>query len=452
MAYGYPDSRRMSRREWLEVAARCAALLPGAALISEGALLASRVRPQDPTVKSATAPFSLEDEVFLEEIEQASFRYFWEQASPYTGLVKDRSQVNGSDPRVVASIAATGFGLTALCIAERRGWLKSGQARDRVRAALRYLWEWMPQQRGFFFHFVNMHNGERAFDSEVSSIDTALLLCGVLSCRAYFDDPEIYKLATQINQRVDWNWMRNGGETLSHGWKPESGFLRARWSSYCELMMMYLLGLGSLEHPLPPETWEAWGRPMYEYKSIRYVGAHAPLFVHQYSHAWFDFRRCRDRHANYYRNSVLATQVHKTWCLSLADSYPYFSEDLWGITASDSARGYVVWGGPPPMGPIDGTVVPCAAGGSLPFLPQETLRVLYTIRQRYGDRAWRRYGFVDAFNPKTGWYARDVIGIDAGITLLMAENARTSFVWDTFMRNEEVRRGMERAGFHPESG
>jgi hypothetical protein len=171
------------------------------------------------------------------------------------------------------------------------------------------------------------------------------------------------------------------------------------------------------------------------------------LFVHQYSQAWFDFRNKRDQYTDYYQNSITATDVHRRFCLDLATQFPDYSDDLWGITASDSARGYVIWGGPPATGPIDGTVVPCATGGSLPFLPQATIRVLQTIKNRYGQRAWSRYGFVDAFNPLTNWYDTDVVGIDTGITMLMAENARTGFVWKTFMKNPEAQRGMERAGF-----
>ncbi len=227
---------------------------------------------------------------------------------------------------------------------------------------------------------------------------------------------------------------------------PEIGFLPSRWDYYSELMMMYLLGLGSSSHPLRVETWNAWKRTTFEYDGLRYIGSFAPLFVHQYSQAWFDFRGKRDRYADYFHNSIIATDVHRRFCLELAKQFPSYSDDLWGITASDSEKGYVVWGGPPAIGPIDGTVVPSAAAGSLPFLPQAAMRVLQTIKNRYGA-AWSRYGFVNAFNPLKNWYDSDVIGIDTGITMVMAENARTAFAWDTFMKNPEARRGMERAGF-----
>jgi len=214
------------------------------------------------------------------------------------------------------------------------------------------------------------------------------------------------------------------------------------------LMMMYLLGLGSSSHPLHSEAWFAWKRTIFEYDGLRYVGSFAPLFVHQYSQAWFDFRNKRDRYTDYFENSVIATDVHRRFCLQLNEQFIDYTNALWGITASDSDKGYVIWGGPPAMGPIDGTIVPAATGGSLPFLPDATMRVLRTIHDHYSG-AWCRYGFVDAFNPLSNWYDTDVIGIDTGITMLMAENARTGFVWDTFMKNAEAQRGMEIAGFKP---
>lgn len=387
------------------------------------------------------------DEALLDEMQRAATLFFWEQADRKTGLVKDRSLATGSDSRDVASIASTGFGLTALCIASRRGYLDEAQVRERVRATLRFLADRMTNEHGFYFHFVNMRTGERAWNCELSTIDTSLLLCGVLTCRAYFANEEIRALAAKIYERVDWPWFLNGGKTLSMGWKPESGFLRARWDSYSELMMIYLLGLGSLTHPLAPETWDAWSRPEFNYYGLKYIGSRAPIFVHQYSHAWFDFRRKRDRYADYFENSIIATQAHKRFCLDLSKRFPDYDEDFWGISASDSAGGYVAWGGPPEMGPIDGSIVPCAPAGSLVFLPDDTLRVLRNLRANYEKRGWKRYGFVDAFNPRTKWYDPDVIGIDLGISMLMAENLRSGFVWETFMKNEEARRGMACAGF-----
>jgi hypothetical protein len=389
---------------------------------------------------------SPEDDQFLNDLEHASFLFFWEQANPHTGLTKDRCNTRTNDTSLAASIASTGFGLTALCIGEKRGFVSRADARMRVLEALSFIWHKLPTHRGFFFHFANINTGERIWDSEASSVDTAILLCGILTCRQHFQDRNINELAHAIFDRVDWTWLSEDTTLLSHGWTPELGFIPSRWDLYSELMMIYLLGLGSSSHPLNSEAWFAWKRMVFEYDGLRYIGSFAPLFVHQYSQAWFDFRLKRDRFADYFQNSVVATDVHRRFCLELNSQFSDYSNALWGITASDSERGYVVWGGPPAMGPIDGTVVPAAAGGSLPFLPQETMRVLRTIHDRYTG-AWCRYGFVDAFNPLTEWYDTDVIGIDTGITMLMAENARSGFVWDTFMKSPEAQLGMANAGF-----
>ena len=400
--------------------------------------------PANPPQPTFLSP---DDHQFLEELEQANFLYFVEQANPQTGLVRDRCNARVSASSTVASIAATGFGLTALCIGHQRGFIALSDASAQVLATLRFLWKNMPVHRGFFYHWADINTGERTWNSEVSSIDTALLLCGVLTCRQHFPDSEIRELAHRIFNRADWTWLSEDTTLLPHGWTPEIGFLPYRWDLYSELMAMYLLGLGSYSHPLQADMWKAWKRTLFEYEGLRYIGSFAPLFVHQYSQAWFDFRNQRDQYADYFQNSVIATDVHRLFCLTLAKQFPDYSDSLWGITASDSQNGYVVWGGPPSVGPIDGTVAPSAAAGSLPFLPQPTLRVLHTIKTQYPN-AWSRYGFVNAFNPTKDWYDTDVIGIDTGITLIMAENARSAFVWNTFMKNPEARRGMQRAGFH----
>jgi hypothetical protein len=438
-----------SRREFLKKGLRfglCASLAGSSLgpLVAENEQPALCFAPLPPP--TSLAP---EDEPFLEELERANFKYFWDQTNPATGLVKDRGATRAPDERVVASIAATGFGLTALAIGHQRGYISYSEARTRVLATLRFLWKKLPTHRGFFFHWANMNTGERIWDSEVSSVDTALLLCGVLTCREHFVHSEINQLAHEIFNRVEWSWLSEDTTLLPHGWSPEFGFLSYRWDYYSELMGMYLLGLGSSTFPLKVETWNAWKRTTFEYDGLRYVGSFAPLFVHQYSHAWFDFRGKRDQHTDYFHNSVIATEVHRRFCLELAPTFPDYSNDLWGISASDSDKGYVIWGGPPKMGPIDGTVAPSASAGSLPFLPQPVMRVLRTIKDRYGDKAWTMYGFVNAFNPLKNWYDNDCIGIDTGITMLMAENTRTGFVWKTFMKNPEAQRGMQLAGFKP---
>lgn len=382
----------------------------------------------------------------LDRIEQANFRFFWEQGHPQTGLIKDRCNTRSNDTSVVASIASTGFGLTAICIAEKRGYVSHADARLRVIQTLSSLWHRLPTHRGFYYHFANLNTGERIWDAEASSVDTAILLCGVLMCKAHFPDQDIRKLAQAIYDRVDWSWLSEDTAILPMGWTPEFGFLASRWDDYSELMMIYLLGMGSATHPLHADAWTAWKRTLFEYDGLRYIGSYAPLFVHQYSQAWFDFRNKRDHFADYFENSILATEAHRRFCVDMNTRFPDYSNALWGITASDSVHGYTVWGGPPATGPIDGSIVPCAAAGSLPFLPTETMRVLRTIYDHY-PQAWSQYGFVDAFNPLTGWFDTDVVGIDTGITMLMAENARTGFVWSTFMRNPEAMRGMQKAGF-----
>jgi len=394
-------------------------------------------------VCSQATPLPKADDKFLDELERASFLFFWESADPKTGLVKDRSGADGQDAREIASIAATGFGLTALCIAHERNYAPRATIETRVLDTLRFLWSGLPHEHGFYYHFLNSRTGERAWKCELSSIDTALLLCGVLTARQHFKSPEVRRLAEQIYHRVDWQWMLRGTNVLSHGWKPESGFLKSNWDHYCELMMLYLLAIGSRSNAAPAESWHAFTRPVFEYKGRKFISSKDPIFIHQYTHAWFDFRNRRDNYANYFDNSVIATMAHKQFCVDLRERYPHVGEDMWGISASDSARGYRAWGGPPEHGGVDGTLVPCAAAGSLPFLPKETIQVLRTMRERYGDRIWKRYGFIDAFNSQTGWYAPDVIGIDVGITMLMAENLRTEFVWRTFMKNPEAVRAMK---------
>jgi len=399
-------------------------------------------------VEPTGTPYEGTDEQLLDEIQRATFQFFWDEASHKTGQVKDRALANGNDSRMMSSIAATGFGLTSLCIGDQRGYGKSPEILERVRKTLRFLANDLPNERGFFFHFVHMETGQRWEKCELSSIDSSLLLCGVLTARQYFADQEIKDLATRIYARVDWPWMLNGGSTLSMGWTPESGFLNARWEHYCELMMIYLLAIGSPTHAIPASSWNAWTRPRIEYQGIEYISGNDPIFTHQYSQAWFDFRKKRDAYADYFENSVKATKAHKLFCLSLREQFPDYSEDLWGISASDYVNGYTAWGGPPPQGPIDGSVVPCATGGSLPFLFEDCMRVLRNLRGRYREKAWVKYSFVDAFNPLTGWYDADVLGIDLGITMLMAENHRTGLIWNTFMKNPEAQAAMQKVGFH----
>ncbi len=420
-------------------------------------LVACNGVPPAPRSERSPTSYTLapDDEAFLEDLSRRSFMFFWEQADPTTGIVRDRSRTDGSLPnenaREVGSIASVGFGLGGLCIAAEREWLPRAEVVERARATLRFFAERMEHEHGWFYHFVNLRTGAREWKSELSSIDTALLLAGVLTARRCFDeDADIVKHATAIYERVDFAWMLAGDPlVLSHGWKPEQGFLRNRWDHYSELMILYLLGIGSPTHAIPPASWRAWTRPRLTFDAYEYVGGPPALFVHQYSHAWVDYRGLREQEPPYidwFENSVTATRAHKAFCLSLSKEFPGYTEQVWGITASDTQKGYVGWGGPPRHRAIDGSVVPCATAGSLMFTPDITVPALREMHQRFGDRIYGRYGFADAFHPTNGWVNPDVIGIDLGITLLSAENLRTGWVWQWFMRNQEISRAITAVG------
>jgi hypothetical protein len=232
------------------------------------------------------------------------------------------------------------------------------------------------------------------------------------------------------------------------GWKPENGFLKARWDQFNEGPLIYLLGLGSKTHPLPATSWHAWRRaPVIDYAGLSFMQC-PPLFTQQYVQGWFDLRDERDDYADYFRNSQLATLAQRQWCIDeLSKRFKTYAPDQWGISASDGPHGYQAWGGPPAQGDIDGSLVPCAAGGSLVFEPRLCLDTLKAMRERFGEKAYRKYGFVDAFNPATGWYNVDVLGIDVGPAVLMAENCRSGFVWKTFMSSPEAQAALKAAGF-----
>jgi hypothetical protein len=387
----------------------------------------------------------------LDDFEGRASDFFYNEASPRTGMVRDRASNVGISPSRVSSIAATGFGLTALCIAHKRNYLRPFDCEQRVEKTLAFLLEDCPHEHGFLYHFIDMESGQRMFGCELSSIDTCWLLCGILTCRQYFSgNARIEALATTFYHRIDWEWMLNAGQTLSMGWLPDQGFLSHRWDIYSELLVMYLLAIGSPTHPIPASTWSDLQRPVVQFGGIDFISGVAPIFIHQYAHAWCDFRNIADLHANYFTNSIAATRAHQLWCLTEGRRFPWFDQDLWGVSASDSREGYRVWGGPPSMGPLDGTLVPNAAGGSLVFLPAECSHVLLSMRDQFKDKVYGRYGFVDAFQPHVNWFNSDILGIDQGIMMLMAENLRTQFVWEQFMQNREIAHAMAQVQFHPD--
>jgi len=404
---------------------------------------------RDPTLQERYSRSTTDTEsVFLEELQARSLLFFLEHSDSETGLTRDRAPANGSLSPSPASIAATGFALTAWCIGDYRGWISHEDALKRTLTALNFITDHVEHERGWIYHYINIKTGRRMWCCEASTIDTALFLKGALMAREYLNDPEVTRLVNALYARIDWTWALNGGQTLAHGWRPETGFIKNRWDSYSEMLGMYLLGIGAPSNALPAQTWNAWHRtPVVTYGTRTFIQC-APLFTHQFSHAWFDFRGRRDAHADYWRNSVDATLAQREWCADHAATFAHWSRNMWGVTASDSAKGYVAWGGPQGSPTkIDGTIVPCAPGGSLPFAPRECMQALQEMRKIGGPRVWQRYGFVDAFNPTTGWVASDVIAIDVGITLLMSENMHSGFVWKYFMRAPEVSRGMALAGF-----
>ncbi len=415
-------------------------------------------------VGASPRSFASDDE-FLEFLQHLTFDYFWYEAGPTNGLVRDRSE-----PFSAASMAATGFGLTGIGIAIDHGWITRAAGRDRTLAVLRTLWS-SPQgtnttgtigYRGWFYHFVDVNTGLRFGNSELSSIDTALLLGGVLYARQYFDGPDpdevtLRELATAIYSRVDWQWMANGHDALAMGWFPSTGFLGANWIGYNEAMLLYVLGLGAPTNPLAPAAWTNWtsGYSWQTNYGLSFV-AFPPLFGHQYSHCWLDFRHIADPYMQakgitYFENSRRATLAQRLYCMANPQRFAGYSGNVWGLTACDGPGsagfyGYIARGAPPPQND-DGTLAPTAPGGSLPFAAEvclPTLRYLYT---QFRTNIWTGYGFRDAFNLQTNWWDADVIGIDQGPILLMVENYRSQKVWQVFARNPEIQAGLAAAGF-----
>jgi hypothetical protein len=398
----------------------------------------------------------------IDDVSRRAFRYFWEWTDPNTGLTLDRARTNGEpedNPNHlrVASIAATGFGLTAFCIAADHRWISRDTARERILPTLRYFAYSAPQEHGWFYHYLDSVTGQRRWTSEISSIDSAILLAGILTVRQYFiDDPEVVQLATLIYNRVDFPWMMDGSKTyFSHGWTPESGFFKYRWDTYSELMILYVLGIGSPTHPIPPYTWNSWKLPLVNVGNYTFVGG-GPLFIQQYSQAWIDLRDRVDEgpltgetgpRINYFANAVAATYAQQeAFSKTLSRQFPGYSENVWGLTSSDSIKGYRDWGGSFADPRIDGTVTPSAAAGSLMFAPDICIPALRAMLVKFGKEIYGRYGFADAFNPTTGWVSPYVIGIDVGITLLSAEDLRTGNVWKWFMSNVEPQRALDMVG------
>ena len=344
-----------------------------------------------------------------------------------------------------------------LSVAADNSWLPYEDARERVRVTLAYLLDDMPHEHGWYYHFVDMRTGERVWQCELSSIDTALLLMGALTAGAYFGG-DIEGLANAIYARVDFEWMltdggaKPGSTTLCHGWKPESGFLRSRWDHYCEHMALYLLAIGSPTHPIPAETWEAWDRPEGEYGGYRTYTV-GPLFTHQFSHAFVDFRGIVDGGGrDYWQSSVNATLANRQFCIDNADTYDTYGPNVWGLSACDGPDGYRAYSAPPGREAHDGTVATLATLASLPFAPEHVTAFAGHVMATYRERVWGKYGFSDSLNVDREFWAPDVIGIDVGAAVLMIENHRNGGVWEAFGRVAAVRSAMDAVGFHVVEG
>ncbi len=410
---------------------------------------------------SEQSPLDLSGEAFVRDMQRRCYQYFLEAVDPETQLVADRAATDGSSYSRHASSAACGFGLAAHSVAAQYDWIPRDEIKQRVRTMLHSLATRAAHENGFVYHFFDTQSGERALRSEASTVDTALMLAGALTASVAFrDDSEIGRLANELYQRVDWTWMLGDNGCLHMGYMPEIGRLPQQWDHFSEHLILQLLAIGAPSNPIPPSSWNAWRRePMLSLNGSDFL-SYPPLFVHQYPMAFFNFQNFRSPGGrNYWQNAVTAHKAHIAFLTSLAERYPqklgHYGADLWGITSSDSSTGYRDWGGPfkkdriePDRG-IDGTLVPSAAAGALAAVPEQALHTLEYQKQHFGSKVYGRYGFVNAFNPATGWVGSDVIGIDTGISLLMAENMLTGSVWEMFMQHPAATRGLHLAGFTP---
>ena len=375
---------------------------------------------------------------FLDKLEYDSLLYFAGEANPANGLVKDSSR-----PGAPCSVAAVGFGLTALCIGDSRGWIEKGQAYDRVSKTLLTFRDKVPNEHGFFYHFLDMRTGSRTWNSELSSIDTALFLAGALFAGEYFKGTEVERLAKEIYDRVDWPWMMNGRKIICMGWTPENGFLPYYWDSYSEAMILYALAIGSSKHPIPAGSWFEWARPKEMYNGSELIYCYTgSIFTYQYSHGWIDFRNLteNDTGTNYYLNSVNAVKANREFCIANSAKYKAYGEDSWGLTACIGPAGYKGYGAEPGEALNDGTIAPSGMAGSMVFDWQSSLSGLKYLYDNHKSFLYGKYGFKDAFNLDKTWWAEEYLGIDVGITAIMLENYKTGLVWEKFMQSEPIKK------------
>ncbi len=423
------------------------------------------------------APFS---EAKLARIQKSTFQYFLKESNPANGMIRDSTK-NGS----AASIAAIGFALTAYPIGVERGFLSRSKAIKRTLATLRFFRESEQSAapnatgyEGFYYHFLDMQSGRRALGSELSTIDSAFLFAGMLVAGRYFSgdtapEREIREHAAALFARANWPWALNGKLAVSHGWKPEEGFLKSVWEGYSEALILYILGLGAPDHALPEESYNEWAKS-YEWQEVcGFDYFHAgPLFVHQLSHVWVDFRGIRDefirdKGIDYFENSRRATYAQQAYAICNPKSLRGYGEHSWGITASDgpgpatrkingvSRKFYDYLARGIPDGPDDGTLAPWAMLGSLPFAPEIVLPSIKYFDETYPEMT-SKYGFKCSYNPtfsgsgqngKRGWISQGYYGLDQGPIVMMIENYRSGFLWRLMRDSPEITRGLRRAGF-----
>lgn len=429
----------------------------------------------------------------INNLQRRTFRFFWDTTNKQNGMAPDRFPSPS-----FASTAAVGFALTAYVVGSERGYVSRGQARLRTLRTLRFL-ESLPQgpdetgmagYKGFFYHFVHMHNGQRFGTSELSTVDTALLLGGVLLAQTYFDkdssaEAEIRELAEKIYSRVDWTWAQNRPPMLSHGWRPETGFLRFDWRGYNEGMLMYILALGSPTHAIEPEAWNEWMRT-YKDTYGKFMGqeflSFGPQFGHQYSHVWIDFRGIRDefnreKGFDYFENSRRAAYAQREYARQNPMRWRGYDSEIWGLSACDGPadtvqiynneeRGFFTYAARSTASVHvldDGTIAPTAAVASIAFAPEIVIPTIRAFRARFGENLYQKYGFLDSVNPSftftdvplrhgrivenVGWVAEDYLGIDQGPIVAMIENYRSGLIWNLMKNNPHIRRGLQRAGF-----
>ncbi len=405
----------------------------------EGLSFKERLAQVQPELQAeVTALLALERDELLNRVSKQTYDYFWLEANPVNGLIKDRSTADSP-----CSIAAVGFGLTAIPVGIERGWITDQEGFERVLKTLRTFADGgVEGKNGFFYHFVDMESGRRAGGCELSSIDTAILIAGALFVGEYFEGTIVERLANQLYQRVNWQWMMNDDTTLSMGWKPEAGFLSARWNSFNEGLLAYVLAVGSPTYPISANSWDEIYRPVRD----NYINLPMEvLFVYQYPHVWIDFRNKEDHYANYWNNSVTATRINHLFAVFNRYKYKSYDLNIWGISASDGPAGYKPYGAS--AGNHDGTIAPYASIASMPFTPDLSYNALKAMLQKYGALIWGKYGFVSAFNIDQNWFSDQYIGIDQGDILLMIENHRSGLIWEYFMQNEYIQTAMCRLGF-----